>query len=127
MIGFQKSDWIVGSGSSLPSVRGADLSELDIGLSVVVPKVEAAGKRAAPKPSRPLGNDGGPFSRAALLGLQWQERGGPPVTRAHGAGPDRSRSSAVWRSTWKARPSSVSRDGVVCTVEAPCARLRSPG
>jgi hypothetical protein len=46
MIGFQKSDWIVGSGSSLPSVRGADLSELDIGLSVVVPKVEAAGEKS---------------------------------------------------------------------------------
>ncbi len=35
MIGFQKSDWVVGSQASLPSVRGADLSDLDIGLPIV--------------------------------------------------------------------------------------------
>ncbi len=34
MIGFQKSDWVVGTPSTLPSVRGADLSDLDIGLPI---------------------------------------------------------------------------------------------
>jgi hypothetical protein len=49
MIGFQKSDWIVGTPAVLPSVRGSDLSDLDIGLPVaasasVVPTVEGAHK-----------------------------------------------------------------------------------
>ncbi len=38
MIGFQKSDWVIGSQDSLPSVRGTDLSDLDIGLPIMTPK-----------------------------------------------------------------------------------------
>jgi hypothetical protein len=47
MIGFQKSDWIVGSpAASLPSVRGTDFSDLDIGLPVPAPQT-GEGVRAA--------------------------------------------------------------------------------
>ncbi len=51
MIGFQKSDWVLGTPSTLPSVRGADLSDLDISLTAAVQSIKVPAEGAARPPA----------------------------------------------------------------------------